>query len=314
MFLHLSSSAASCCCFSFYSPPPCPSLSLAHSPLLLAGRARVLCGGEAMKDAGELAKFQKNLDPQAQEFRPRNPSSTNQLVTPFHPHICYAYPFSYVSTPVISQACPAAGNPLPPPAPGPTRVVLLSCVPTDVSEAEVRMEMEGFGEVGCVEMERVWDGIVVVHFYDLRHAEEAVMEIQDQYMQQQSRARRFYEYDALLFGHLGMERQGLVVPVTFPARGLIGGRAVWAQFLPPESATSTPGGHNQGALVISILDSKLSASKLKEILQSFGMSYKYANSYQYFVRFLSFSPKFNCISCYLFQLKFSLGFSFLFCF
>ncbi|CBI17716.3 unnamed protein product, partial [Vitis vinifera] len=119
-------------------------------------------------------------------------------------------------------------------------------------------------------MERLRDGIVIVHFYDLRHAEEAVMEIQEQYMQQQSRLRRFYEYDAMLFGHLGLERQSLVVPVAFPARGLIAGRAVWAQFSAPESTTPTPDGHNQGTLVISNLDSKLSESKLKEIVQNFG--------------------------------------------
>ena len=97
------------------------------------------------------------------------------------------------------------------------------------------------------------------------------MEIQEQYMQQQSRLRRFYEYDAMLFGHLGLERQSLVVPVAFPARGLIAGRAVWAQFSAPESTTPTPDGHNQGTLVISNLDSKLSESKLKEIVQNFGM-------------------------------------------
>ena len=230
-----------------------------------------------MKEAGEAVKFHKNLDPQAQEFRPRNPSSNNQILTPFQqPHVCYAYPFSYVSTPVMPHhpAVPAGSPPPPPPppAPDPTRMVVLSCVPTDVSEAAVRMEMEGFGEVGGIEMERLRDGIVIVHFYDLRHAEEAVTEIQEQYMQQQTRLRRFYEYDALLFGHLGLERQSLVVPVPFPARGLIAGRAVWAQFSAPESTTPTPDGHNhQGTLVVSNLDSKVSPAKLKEILQNFGM-------------------------------------------
>nr|GME11488.1 protein terminal ear1 homolog [Ipomoea batatas] len=150
---------------------------------------------------------------------------------------------------------------LPPQSSIPTRTLLVSMVPSDVSESLVRRELEVFGDVRAVQMERVRDGIVTVHFYDLRHAQAAAAEIQDQHMQQQFRLRRHFESSAA-----GVS---LPPPLPAPAPGLISGRAVWAQFIIPVTC-SIPGGNNQGTLVLLNLDPAVSAAHLKDIFRAFG--------------------------------------------
>ncbi|KAA8529672.1 hypothetical protein F0562_034228 [Nyssa sinensis] len=171
---------------------------------------------------------------------------------PFCEGGCVGYP-QFVTPPVdVSQVI--TNPPLPPSTPTPSRMLLLSSVPTDVSESTVRRELEVFGDVRAVQMEKVRDGIVTVHFYDLRHAEEAMVEIREQHMQQQSRLRK--HFDALLTQNSAYEVKNLVVPLPPPARGLIAGRAVWAQFMIPAMA-GVPDGQNQGTLVIFNLDSEV---------------------------------------------------------
>ncbi|KAK9271626.1 hypothetical protein L1049_001989 [Liquidambar formosana] len=224
-------------------------------------------------------KYEKHLDPQAQEFWPRNPLPHNQICL-LQPHLYYSYPYPFLCSPtgmlVTAPVSLAAAQPLlpppppppPPPLAAPTRSLLLSSVPVDVSESTVKKDMEVFGEVRAVQMERLHEGIVTVHFYDLRHAEEAMVEIQGQHMQQQSRLRRYY--DAALYPHLGFDGHSLGSPVVpQPARGLVAGRAVWAQFTLPKKIAG-PDGHNQGTIIIFDLDLEVYASKLKEIFENFG--------------------------------------------
>ncbi|KAA8533239.1 hypothetical protein F0562_033228 [Nyssa sinensis] len=236
-------------------------------------------------------RFPGNLDPRAHEFRPRNPYNHNYF-TFVQPQIYYPYlyppypsvelqvvPFSegggvgyhrFGSSPAYvspDRTNPPLPPPLPPPSTTPSRTLLLSSVPTDVSESTVRRELEVFGDVRAVQMERMRDGIVTVHFYDLRHAQEALLEIREQHMQQQSRLRK--HFDALLTKNSAYEVNNLVVPLPPPARGLIAGRAVWAQFMIP-AMNGVPDGHNQGTLVIFNLDPDVSAGSLKEIFEAFG--------------------------------------------
>ncbi|XP_057948355.1 protein terminal ear1 homolog [Malania oleifera] len=237
-----------------------------------------------------------NLDPKAQEFRPRNPYVQTQITTttttivppqvyfPYevqllnfcgggggvgYPHPQFPAPSELVR-PAAVPAPPAALQ-LPPPSVTPTRAVLLSSVPPNVSESTVRRELEVFGEVRAVQMEKVREGMVAVLFYDLRRAQEAVAEIRKQHMMQQSRMKR--HFDAVLardsaFGRLESECLS-PVPQPPPARGLVGGCAVWAQFMIP-ATSSVPDGTNQGTLVVFNLDSEVTATALKDIFQAFG--------------------------------------------
>ncbi|KAM0984268.1 protein terminal ear1-like [Malus sylvestris] len=234
-------------------------------------------------------RFPGSLDPGAQEFRPSNqnqipifgpPQTPPQLLPPSpSPHqVYYPYPPPPISevVPYAPFSAPAAYvsagatvcAPLPPPTAAATRAVLLNGVSSDVSEGTVRRELEGFGEVRWVQMERACDGIVTVHFYDLRHAERALREIREQYMQQEDRIRNHYA--ALSFTTATSPLPPPIFPLPFPpGRGLIAGQAVWAQFVFP-ALKAVLDGHNQGTIVIFHLDPAVTTSALKDIFQAFG--------------------------------------------
>ncbi|KAM7464695.1 hypothetical protein LguiA_032816 [Lonicera macranthoides] len=216
-----------------------------------------------MADSG-IVRSPGSLDPRAQEFRPTNSPHQNSL-TFLQTQIYYPY------TSIEQQVAPFKTTPLPPalppPSPTPSRTLLLSSVPTEVSESTIRRELEVFGDVRAVEMERVRKGIVSVHFYDVRHAESALMEIQEQHMQHQCRLSNtlFALHNNYPFESI----QYLVLPLPPPARGLIAGRAVWAQFTIPVTGSLLEG-HNQGTLVIFNLESDVSTTSLRKIFEAFG--------------------------------------------
>ncbi|KAG6766358.1 hypothetical protein POTOM_030435 [Populus tomentosa] len=147
--------------------------------------------------------------------------------------------------------------------PLPTRTLVLSSVPSEVNESLIKRELEVFGEVRGVQMERVGYGTVTVHFYDLRHAERALREIREQHMLHQARLRNFFiqNSESISFN---------IAPTPPPpARGVIAGCVVWAQFIIP-SCNEVPDGQNQGTLVVFNLDPNVSTRSLKEIFQAFG--------------------------------------------
>ncbi|CAI0425946.1 unnamed protein product [Linum tenue] len=244
-----------------------------------------------MGDAGGYLRFPGSLDPQAQEFRPRHvisppphhhlavlpPPLHNQFFYPppppsyaadggvgllgYHPHhfhpfhhnlnVSYHFNHDYLPQPEPSPP-PAAA----PPLLTPTRAILLSSLPTDggvVSETLIRRELEVFGDVRGVQMERIRDGFATVHFYDIRHAEAALTAIRDHRMQYQAGGGgRFITAAARgPFFHLGW------------------GGGVWAQFTIP-SIDAVTEGHNQGTIVVFNLDPNASTSQLQQIFQPFG--------------------------------------------
>lgn len=121
-----------------------------------------------------------------------------------------------------------------------------------------------FGDVRAVQMERVREGIVTVHFYDIRHAQAALVEIQEQHMQHQCRLRNYFQ-------SLNSSSSLFNVPPPLPplAHGLISGRAVWAQFMIPVTV-GYPEGYNQGTLVLFNVDTHVPNNYLKDIFQAFG--------------------------------------------
>ncbi|KAG8365996.1 hypothetical protein BUALT_Bualt17G0030100 [Buddleja alternifolia] len=210
-----------------------------------------------------------HLDPTAQEFFPMTtlPSPPPQIYYPYPPpvydNISYARP-QFPSPPAfIPEPPPPLPSSLPPSSTTPSRALLLSMVPASVSESTVRRELEVFGDVRAVQMERRREGLVTVHFYDVRDAQAALVAIQEQHMQQQFRLGR--HYDAVMNNYLPVPPP--VPPQT--ARGLISGRVVWAQFITPVTS-GLPDGNNQGTIVIFNLEPGVSASYLRNIFQAFG--------------------------------------------
>ncbi|KAM7269681.1 hypothetical protein ACFE04_025178 [Oxalis oulophora] len=228
-----------------------------------------------MGDTG-VVRFPGNLDPRAQEFFPQTkihffpqppPPPPPQVFYPFtpqplyhhHPHNdVHVLPFCFPPPIIHHHHSSAAVMPppsLPPPslaaASGSTRTLVLTQVPYDVSESMIRHELEVFGEVRGVQMERVYDGIVTVHFYDLRHAECAHSEIREQ--------RNYHE------SYGGPPP----LPPNRMARGLIAGRAVWAHFIIPTN-NAVPDGSNQGTIVVFNLNTDVSSYSLREIFAAFG--------------------------------------------
>ncbi|KAL6547464.1 hypothetical protein OROMI_023185 [Orobanche minor] len=221
------------------------------------------------------------LDPGAQEFFPTTtlPSGLPQLYYPYPPLPPYdntEYAWPQFSSPPAYVGSAADPPPPPPPLPTPlvflplsseppSRTLLLSMVPTSVSESTVRRELEVFGDVRAVQMERRREGLVTVHFYDVREAQAALTSIQEQHMQQQHRLGR--HYDALLNNPIALA--AVVPPQPQTARGLILGRVVWAQFTTPVTS-GLPDGNNQGTLVIFNLEPVVSAAYLRDIFEAFG--------------------------------------------
>ncbi|GMI75067.1 terminal EAR1-like 1 [Hibiscus trionum] len=233
-----------------------------------------------MGESGPL-RWPGSLDPSAQEFWPAsNVACQPQFPIFTPPQVYYPYPAASPMVPFCEGGVPPfhAPVPLPVPAPAPTpyvipsmvvaprppllpptvaatRALVLTLVPCDVSETMVREELQVFGEVRGVQMERVREGFVTVHFYDLRHAEKALKEIRGQHMQHQTRVRD--QYVAAVSG------------CDPSARGLIAGRPVWANFIIPAS-NAVPDGNNQGTVVVFNLDPSVSIPKLKDIFQAYG--------------------------------------------
>ncbi|XP_050204465.1 protein terminal ear1 homolog [Mercurialis annua] len=222
-----------------------------------------------MAEAG-YSRFPGSLDPRAQEFRPTSHHLHHQQLQIFSlpppPQLYYPYtpphtlgfltpappppPQPYVNIPTATLVQP-------PLSAAPTRTLILTSVPREVSESIIRRELEVFGAVRGVQMERIYDGIVTVHFYDLRHAEIALKEIRDKHILHQTRLTTL---------HSPPPPQQ---PPYQAARGLITGCAIWAQFVIP-SYKAVPDGYNHGTIVIFNLDPNVSISYLKEIFQAFG--------------------------------------------
>lgn len=246
-----------------------------------------------MAETGGYGRFPGSLDPRAQEFRPRY-STTLFMPQPHHVFFPYSSPYPPISDVPLLPFCEGGVGYAPFPAPAPayvpvrspgqavssvaTRSLVVSSVPCDVSETMVRRELEAFGDVRGVQMERVHEGIVIVHFYDIRHSERALREIRDQHMQHQCRLRNYFNNNSnnnrFLFSNSGAQFHDFPLPRPSPAPGLIAGHAVWAQFVVPAS-NAVPAGKNQGTIVVFNLDSTVSTSCLREIFEAFGIIYIY---------------------------------------
>ncbi|KAK1272037.1 hypothetical protein QJS04_geneDACA004236 [Acorus gramineus] len=206
------------------------------------------------------------LDPEAQEFHPsmiQTPPPQPQIYVPY-PSLPFFDPgFPVVPPPPQAPMAVAAGLP----DGTPTRSLVLSQVPVGATEAVVRAEMEAFGGVRAVEMGRAAEGIVTVHFFDQRDAQAALAEIREQHVRQQSRIGQQY---CLMMSNWAVPPPPPPPPpppmgmIVSPFRGMIMGRAVWAQFAPPMS------GPNLGSLAVFNLDPSVSSPAFRAMFEVFG--------------------------------------------
>ncbi|PWA52026.1 Nucleotide-binding, alpha-beta plait [Artemisia annua] len=146
-----------------------------------------------------------------------------------------------------------------PPPPQPTRTLLISPISITTSESTIRKNLEVFGDIRAVQMERIHTGTVTVHFYDIRHAVQALSEIQQQHMQQQFRLRKHFEG----FRSFGCE--------DLAARGLVDGKVIWAEFVGVFAVSGgIPDGYNQGTVVVSGLDYGVGYDVVRDVFQAYG--------------------------------------------
>ncbi|KAF8090656.1 hypothetical protein N665_0470s0021 [Sinapis alba] len=236
------------------------------------------------------------LDPQAQEFVPLNPISsrfyfpyTSPPPPPPPPPSSYGLSpteprvFTFFNFPPHPMMF-SPPHPPPPPPPPPTRPYFngvsavqrlplpsksatrslsLISVPRDVTESTVRRDLEVFGDVRGVQMERISEGIVTVHFYDLRDAKRAVREICGRHMQHQAKVGGSGSGGGSVWSLPSSSSSSSSVS------GFVSGRPVWAQFVVP-ATSAVPSGCNQGTLVIFNLDPQVSSIALRQIFQVYG--------------------------------------------
>ncbi|RZS28775.1 hypothetical protein BHM03_00062415 [Ensete ventricosum] len=191
------------------------------------------------------------LDPAAAEF---HPAANSRLVVVAHPLQFY---FPYRHPP--PQPLPAVAVALVAPPEAASRAVVLNMVPPHVGEAEVRAAMEAFGGVQAVDTVALTaQGIVTVHFYDLRSAQAAVMAFREH-----PATRR--HFPATIAGNRAYPWGWLSDGVG--SRGLTAWPTVSAQFA--ASGLDEP---NQGTTILVLnSDPTVSCGALRQIFEAFGM-------------------------------------------
>ncbi|GLJ18311.1 hypothetical protein SUGI_0324030 [Cryptomeria japonica] len=160
----------------------------------------------------------------------------------------------------------------------PSRTLLLRAVPlpSELSNADLRQQLERWGPVRALQTDKRQQGFVTVHYYDLRHAKTALSEIQEQHLTEQMRLRQHYTNQLFLQsqGEEEMEADQTPPPPPPPpaglSRGLIGGKAIWAQYSLPVGLPPGPDRHNQGTLVVFNLDADFDVATLRSIFEAFG--------------------------------------------
>ncbi|KAH9299670.1 hypothetical protein KI387_031352, partial [Taxus chinensis] len=127
-----------------------------------------------------------------------------------------------------------------------SRSLLLSSVPPELSEEELQQELKAWGPIRALHLPRKRQGLVIVDYYDLRHAKQALADINQKHSMEQKMVEN--------------NEKGKEVPSCC---GLIGGKAVWARYAKPTAK-------NQGTLVVFNLDSAISPDSLRSTFEQYG--------------------------------------------
>ena len=217
-----------------------------------------------------------------------------------HPsHVLGPYTTAPAMHSFITSGCSAPiGSPtgslpafaVPPPLTGRehvSRALLLSGVPPELSDYALKQELEQWGLVRALGLERRHEGLVTTHYYDLRHSKEALRDIQQQHLLQQQRMQQKFQLQMQRqrsSGHVQIDNLDLEKHDTFKdssrdddisprAKGLIGGKAVWAQYTVPVGTAAGPDSHNQGTLVVFNLDVDMPLDQLRAAFEVYGKNF-----------------------------------------
>lgn len=199
--------------------------------------------------------------------------------------------------PFMSVGLPTIGIPGGSFAPNPvtgrehvSRALLLNGVPPHLDDVQLKKEMEQWGPVRAMGFERRLEGLVTVHYYDLRHAKEALRDIQQQHLWKQQRMQQHFQLsqkqqrgggnprvhsDSVYHRQDSGKHSELVldsreVASSSSTRGLVGGVVMWAQYTVPVGTAVGPDGQNQGTLVVFNLEVDMPLDQLKAAFEKYG--------------------------------------------
>ncbi|KAH9291598.1 hypothetical protein KI387_043218, partial [Taxus chinensis] len=124
--------------------------------------------------------------------------------------------------------------------------LLLSSIPPELGEEEIQQKLKALGPIRALHLRRKHQGLVIVDYYDLRHAKQALANIKQKHSMQQKMAEN--------------NDKGKEVPSCCR---LTGGKAMWARYAKPIAK-------NQGTLVVFNLDSAISPDNLWSTIEEYG--------------------------------------------
>lgn len=168
-----------------------------------------------------------------------------------------------------------------------SRALLISGVDPSIDDGILRDELSQWGPVRALGLERKPEGLVMVNYFDLRHAKEALHEIQQHHLKHQremqdmlqqgpsaEKGRRPRSQKGRTSGDEGEDLGGR-------GRGMISGRAVWAQYTLPVGAAAGPDAHNQGTLVVFNLDLDMPVEELRKAFEKYGEAAAFLAGFKY---------------------------------
>ncbi|CAM6008604.1 unnamed protein product [Sphagnum balticum] len=201
------------------------------------------------------------LDPNAREYTPSQSLCASPVLPPGLLHMAVPTPYHIEQPHLYTQASGSSliAHPALTGREHVSRALLLNGVPIDMDEHQLKKEMEEWGPVRALGMERQHEGLVTVHYYDLRHTKEALGDIQQQHLWHQQRMQRRFQRQRSGGPHL-----------QATTRGLIAGKVMWAQYTSPSGAFAGPDALNQGTLVVFNLDADMPLDKLKAVFEEYG--------------------------------------------
>jgi hypothetical protein len=161
-----------------------------------------------------------------------------------------------------------------------SRALLISGVDPSVDDGLLREELAQWGPVRALGLERKHEGLVTVDYFDLRHAKEALHEIQQQHLKHQREMQEMLQQGpAAEKGRRpgskkgrspSKQSSGEEAELRNGVRGLVSGRAVWAQYTLPMGSGAGQDAHNQGTLVVFNLDLDMPVEELRKAFEAYG--------------------------------------------
>lgn len=165
-----------------------------------------------------------------------------------------------------------------------SRALLLSGIPMELPEPQLRKTLETWGNIRALAVDRRTEGLVFVQYYDLRHAKEALRDVQHQHLMQQ---QRMHQRLQLLQKQSGLSPSTHLLNADFEHdvrshltgdsavddhrhKGMVGGKAVWAQYTSPAEMLAGPDSMNQGTLVVFNVDADMSLESLRQAFEVYG--------------------------------------------